>query len=703
MPSKRRKRKKKPTSLALPLDRVLVYALAFVLFALPLFIWPGATEYGYAKTIVGLIAIAILTVLWGISAWRKGEWRIRLPWISFPLLGFVIASLLSLIAATNGRVVIQSLVLVVFFAQLLLLIINVVRDRKDVCLLLFAMLASAFLMTLYGLLQYLGILEGPYGGTGRGEVISTLGNRNFLGGFLTYLFFPSIVLLLRLRSFWLRTVTILMIAFCFGMIFLVQQTGVVVALAVAAVALLIGWLIFRPVEPVRRNRIWLLALLLALVVTFLIEAPSGPLNSVVGLSQETQSRSWLAEFWARNSGGTRTWDWWIGWEMFQAQPLTGVGLGNYKLNFVPYKAIFLATPRGEAFDFYMPRAAQAHNEYVQILAEVGILGALAAAGLVIVFVISIWLRVRRTPDEGDRMDLILFACGIAALLVHALVGFPLHLPASSLVLVLVAGLILSGAYGTTAEVAVRLRGWWMKGSVVGLALIGLAVSVFAASDLHANVLLNKGILEMQRGYNQAAIPLLERSIRYDFAPRQTFYYLAVAQTQTGKFDEAQANLEKCFTRFVDEAVYLNYGNLTANLGRYGLAREALDALLASHPPREIEIQARYVRAMVVSQQEDSLAGAALLVEIIEDDPDFTSAYLGLGFIHQARGFYDLARDYYTQALERIADQLREVEARISAGGRIAADEYGRLQGTRSRLQQERNTVLERLDALPPVE
>ncbi|MFC2081848.1 Wzy polymerase domain-containing protein [Candidatus Bipolaricaulota bacterium] len=701
MPSKRRKPKKNAPSLALPFDRILIYALAFIIFALPLFVWPGASEYGYAKTIVGLIAVSVLAILWGLSAWQKGEWKIRLPWISFPLLGFVVASLISLVAATNGRVVVQSLVLVIFFALFMLILLNVVRDRKDVCLLLFALLASGFLVALYGLLQYLGIVQGISAQTGPHQAISTLGNSNYLGGFLTYLLFPSTVLLFRLKSDWLRVVSILLIAFCFGMVLAVEQMGVVVALVFAAAALIVGWLIFRPVEPIRRNRIWLLALLLALVLTFLIEAPSGPLNSLVGLSQEAEPQSWLAGFWARNSGAARTWDWWVGWEMFKAHPLTGVGLGNYKLNFVPYKATFLATSRGEAYNFYLARAAQAHNDYVQMLAEVGILGALSVVGLIVVLVASVWLRMWRNPDEGDRLDLLLLACGIVAFLIHALVSFPLHLPASSLVLIVVVGLMLSRAYGTTAEVTVRLRGWWMKGVVVGLALVGVVVSVFAARDLHANVLMNKGILQVQLGNNRGAMSLLEESIGYDFAPRQTYYYLAVTQTQSGEYEEAQANLEMCFTRFVDEAVYLTYANLTANLGKYSLARAALDTLLASHPQHDTEFQARYVSAMVVSQQVDALAGTALLLELIEEDPGFTSAYVGVGYLYQARGLIDFARDYYTQALELIARQLDGVNAQLSAGRQITVNNFRRLLDTKSRLQRERDQTLERLDALPP--
>ena len=60
--------------------------------------------------------------------------------------------------------------------------------------------------------------------------------------------------------------------------------------------------------------------------------------------------------------------------------MVGIGLGNYKLNFLSYKADFLSTPRGQDYSFYIPRAAQAHNDYVQALAEVGLLGGLAILG-----------------------------------------------------------------------------------------------------------------------------------------------------------------------------------------------------------------------------------------------------------------------------------------------------------------------------------
>jgi len=401
MGKKRGKRAAPPARPTVTLDRAVFYGIAFLVFALPIFIWPGVSEYGYAKTIVALIAVSLLTVLWGISAWRRGEWTVRLPWIALPVLGLTAASLLSLLHATNGRFVVQSLVLVLFFTLLMILIANAVRDSRDVTVLLSALLASGFLAALYGMLQYLGVMRGPAGTHGLGAIISTMGNRDYLGGFLTYLFFPAVVLVVRPRSRWLRLSSILLLAFCFGMILTVRQAGASASLIASAAAFLVGWAIFRPIGPTRRARAWLLVLIGVLVVTFLIEAPSGPLNSVVGLSQEDSS--WLARWWRQNSGAVRAWDWWIGLEMFADHPLTGVGLGNYKVDFLAYKAEFLATPRGEAYDFDISRAAQAHNEYVQILAELGTLGTLALAAFLTVLVVSLWKRLRSNGEE-ERLD-----------------------------------------------------------------------------------------------------------------------------------------------------------------------------------------------------------------------------------------------------------------------------------------------------------
>jgi len=706
------KRKPEVTKLsAFRFDRLFLYALAFVIFALPLFIWPGITEYGYGKTIVATVAVSILSAAWGIDAWRRGAWEIRIPWVAAPIGALVAASLFSLLTATSGRVVIQSLVLVLVFFQLLLLIQHAARDKRDATLLLFSFVASTSLVSLYALLQYLGVMQGPVQAAGLPQlvatlgkqgaslrqVIATLGNREYLGGMLAYVALPSIVLLFRLRSPILRGAALVLIALNFGTLMLVQQTGPIAGLILGVLVLLVLWIIFRPVEPLRAARRWLVALALLLAFTFLVEAPSGPLNSVVGLSAD--GTSWIGRVWEQNSGRTRSWDWWIGFEMLKDHPITGVGLGNYKIEFVPYKAVFLATPRGAAYDWYIPRAAQAHNDYVQVAAELGTLGILALAFLVVLLPVALWLRVRRNPDEGDRMDLLLYSAGLATLLAHAFVSFPAHLPVSMLAGVLFCGLAWSPGYGTTATWKVTLWGWTLRGLVLVGVAAGLVVSVVAVRDLRANVLMGRGIAQLQMGYPQQALVTLEQSERLDFSPQQTYFYLGAAHAQLGNIAAAVAYLERCFTRFVDEAVYLAYAELATREGKTREARERIEILIASRPHEDMAAKARFLDATISIQEKDYSTAMDKIQRLVADAPKFEPAWIALGNLHLSRGSRAEAREAYERALQLIEAALTSAEGKIAFPAGLTAAEYADLRGQVTTMRSERDFVQERLKTL----
>jgi O-antigen ligase len=692
--------KKKTASAARPglrADRILVYGLAFTLFALPLFILPSATEYGYTKTILAIVLVSILGVLWGIDGWRKGTWAVRIPWITWPFLAFVAASLFSLLGATNGRFVVQSLVLLVFFFFLLVLLLNAAREKRDVTLLLGSFLASVSLVSLYGLLQYAGVLAGPGEGKGLGQVISTLGNKEYIAGLLAYILFPAVILIFRLRSTLLRLAALVLIAFNFGALMLFDQAGANVALIVAFVAAVIGWLVLRPIEPLRRARGWILALILVVGLAYLVEAPSGPLNSVVGLS--ANGTSWIGTVWRQNSGATRAWDWWIGLEMWKDSPWVGVGLGNYKIEFLPYKAQFLQTPRGANYDFYIPRAAQAHNEYVQVLAEVGVFGLAAVAAFLIFLMTSLLSRLRRNADEGDRLDLILYSAGLVAVVVHALVSFPAHLPASSLAAILVCGLALSPAYGDRATVGLHVRGWRLRAAVLVMAVTGVALSTVAIRDLASNVLMKEGIEQLQLGQTEAGKATLERSLRLDFAPHMTYFYLGMADARLGNLEAAFRSFERCQTRFLEENTYLIYAELAANAGKTAVARETIATLLATQPAPEIEQRARYVRAIVSLREGDAQAASAELENLVRDAPNFEAARIALANVLLARGFQDAAVSEYTRALEIVEGKLAAAEKTMASATRMAASAYGELRSTIATLRSERDSILERLKPL----
>ena len=717
-------------------ERVMVYLIALFVFALPLFIWPGSTEYGYDKSIFALIGISILLILWGGSTWLKGEWRIRLPFITFPALGLILVSLLSLIHAINGRVVIQSLTLLTFFFLFYLVVTNLVKDKRDVTLILYCLLLSSFLASLYGLLQYLGVMLGASGGHGLGAMISTMGNRNYLGGFLSYLFFPAAILVGRLRRLWSRALAVAGVGFVLAMVLFLQQTGTQLGLVAGALFLLIGLGLWPQVSYLRRAWPWWAGIGgICLAAVGIVLGPStlgiGLLLFIIlgagsyGLGWAFRRWRWtwvptlgvglvmlfllipfttpftaVERTWEQNSGRVRSWDWWVGWEMFKDHPIVGVGLGNYKLNFIPYKAKFLASPQGASYNFPIARAAQAHNEYVQMTAELGSLGILTLLALLITVPICFWIRLRRNLNEGDRFDLLLLSCGVVAFLVHALVSFPAHLPASCLVLVLVLGLASSRAYGEAAEVHVSLKKWPLKVFVTVLIAFCLLVSVIAARDFSADLLLNQGIKQLQMGQLRLAEATLERSARLDFCPRQTYYHLATAKIKQGQYEEARVNLELCRTRFVVENLYLNLANLAVNLGDLETARQNVELLLATHPHPTLQIQAEYLEGIITIQEGDYNRAADMLETLIQEHPTFERSYIALGDLYRMRGMPVNARKNYEKALELIDEKLTKAKETLSSAISLPTQQYFRLHNEIEVLTQEKEAAEASLAKLP---
>jgi O-antigen ligase len=140
---------------------------------------------------------------------------------------------------------------------------------------------------------------------------------------------------------------------------------------------------------------------------------------------------------AAPSLGARTRAWKGIVAMIAANPVSGTGLGTFSLAYPAYKTY------GEINTW-----AQAHNDYLQVLAESGLPGfALLACGIL--------LLTRRvlgpalsTHWKKHPPVVIGAALGILALLIHSLGDFNLQVPSNGLMCALLGGLILGSGLAT---------------------------------------------------------------------------------------------------------------------------------------------------------------------------------------------------------------------------------------------------------------
>ncbi len=726
MGKKRRRPSKRPPArqsgrarAGLVLGQVRLWALAFFLLSMPIFFLPGNTEYGYTKTVYTLVFVSVLVLLWAGENLLRREWRVELT-LLFPVLpAFLAVSFLSVSGSAAAGLVLQSAAIFLYFGLIYLLVVNTAREDSAVVVLLGALLLGGVGTALYGLLQYTGAVPGGPG-RGLGAMISSMGNRQFLAGFLSYLVLPVGVLLIRLRRTWSRAGALVLGGFVLAVMLVTRQVGVRLGLgvasgfvafalglwpgkgarwmwwsaaagaALAALGSVGGWgwflsgaallgscgVVWAWATTLRRHKwAWIPTAVLVLLALILLIPVTSPVPGV-------------RQLWARQSGAVRAYDWWVGYEMWRDRPVFGIGLSAYKAEFVPYKTTFLDTPRGEQYDFPIAPAAQAHNEYVQVAAELGTAGFLVLLGGLGGIV---WLGLRRVAtleDPQRRLELILLGGGLIVTLVHATVTFPWRLPASSLAFVTILGVAFSPRYGPVGEWRVTLRGKVLAATAVALAVLGVTVSAFAVRDLMADRYLFRGRQELATGNVQAAREFLERSVDLDFFPRVNMYWLGLAQLRAGDLEAARDTLRDCFGRYVIEPLYANLAQVHMQLGETNEARGLIQELLATRPRKDMEIHARYLLAMLEVGEGRYDVAQEFLREVVALDREHWRGWMLLGDVARARGDRAQARDNYGRALEIIERDLGRLEARL--GEAVPMDEYARMQSEYQELRRARD-------------
>lgn len=124
----------------------------------------------------------------------------------------------------------------------------------------------------------------------------------------------------------------------------------------------------------------------------------------------------------------RTQVWRVTIQMIKAHPIIGVGLGAYGVAYTPFD-----TQNG------MGRPEQAHNDYMQVLTDTGIIGGI----LGLFFIISLFqmgLRRRKSPDVFRRGVATGALAACFAVLVHSFFDFTLHTTSNALLFLTMAAL-----------------------------------------------------------------------------------------------------------------------------------------------------------------------------------------------------------------------------------------------------------------------
>jgi O-antigen ligase len=188
-------------------------------------------------------------------------------------------------------------------------------------------------------------------------------------------------------------------------------------LAALAALLIAGMMWFSSSSPSKYSRLLSGGVALVVLVGFLF-LPSDPLlhrfadlASTEGISANTRVEVWRAT-----------------WQLIETYPWFGVGLGGYESSFIAFNTV---APLN-LVDF-------AHNDYLQYLAELGVIGFTLLGCLTVRTLVQAFRTGSVTEDIEERCFGIAATASLAAIALHSLVDFNLYVPAHMMMVSWIAG------------------------------------------------------------------------------------------------------------------------------------------------------------------------------------------------------------------------------------------------------------------------
>jgi len=407
-----------PSAAAISARTALRY---FVIYALGAVLICGVLNFGAVEpwSVFGLQAMAAgLLVLWAAYQAVSGEQLLLSPlYLPVGFFAALIAAQLLLHRTAYAYATRSACLNYLAYAMLLLVAVQVLRTQDDVKRLAGFLAASGFLIAIFAVIQNLtskgeiywmvpvrgGFIFGPYV------------NHNHYAGIMEMLApFPLVLSLMEELTPPKRVLLAFAGVFMAGTIFLSLSRGGMTAFGfeVVFLAAVLWW------RNASRRSAALLAGVCLLIMVFLLWLGGKSLVQRF-VSFKTDEASYHTRIQiARDSVS-----------MIKARPLMGWGLGTFPTVYPKYRTFYADT-----------FVNAAHNDYVQLLSETGILGFIAALGF-----LALVYRCGFGKLRGPGLDLCQAATlaallGVTGILVHSLVDFNLQIAANAAMFYVIAAI-----------------------------------------------------------------------------------------------------------------------------------------------------------------------------------------------------------------------------------------------------------------------
>lgn len=400
---------------------------------LPFFFWTGSDTFRLPKTLLFVAFSAFLWAFLGIEGVERLPWknfRHPLAWCGGWLAGVYLVS--GLLAGAGFNVV-HDLILLLGGAGFFLAAEQAVTTPQRERLLLGTAGLAGTVSAVYGVLQYLG--EDPIFNRRERHFIENWATAGFVGQPTLFAAFIGVIIPVTLfgivasRSWLGRLACVVASGSMILVVFLTHTRAVVFGVPIAC---LLSLGVFAATR--EQGRRLVLGLLGATVVVM------AGLFSVFYTQFPTFQRKLLETLEYGTSATYRIFFWKVAAEMGFDHPLLGIGPGGFRFHGLDYRCRVIESGTTLAVDQATP--LQAHSEYLQTFAEVGLLGMFGWFWTGMVLLVLFWRYLLAEPDWREALQTTALVAGLVVIVLNCFVSFPFHIVPSAAYALIFAGLLM---------------------------------------------------------------------------------------------------------------------------------------------------------------------------------------------------------------------------------------------------------------------
>lgn len=647
--------------------------LKLYLLSIPLLAYRYVYDFRINQEVILKLFTIILLTFWILKVINSEEYTFNWTRLCLPLLLFTLSLIFSLLIS-NLKFLVSFHDFALFFSYILIffIITNHLNKETDFHSFINLFFLISVLISLYTLLQYYGL--DPYLGEMR-CLTSTLGQKNWISNYLA-MFFPALFFyFLREENKKKRFLYLIYLSIIYTNLMICQSRGIWISIAIT---ILIGiFLIFKFKLPqiFQENRRSLILILIIFLALTLIYSTENPLNRSA-LTVIERARSTFDEY--DPSINTRILIWRTTLEMMKNNPLLGLGIGSFKMNYLSYQAEYLKDH--PQYLSYYGKAGEAHNEYLQMCAELGIIGLLIFMVFILSFYNLILDYLKKNQDYKDKIMVLGLVLGLTCFLIHGLFCFPFHVPALGVTFFSLLGLtvsytqINSSNQDTNDSTNNYKKGFKIKNKAIRavltiLILIGLISSLFqlVIKPYAAELTYFSGLRHNVDGNYEQALSCFQQASSLSSSNGRILHALGTAYYNSGDLARAEEFLQRASRYIVDVNTFYNLGLVYRQAGLLSQAEEEFKYALYLMPE---SIKVCYELGYLYFVQERYEETIENWNKILEIEPDFANRYIllnNLGIVYQKKGKADKALEYFLEALKETPDNspiLKDIEQEL---------------------------------------